>query len=199
VYAARIPGARHDHREQSRWAYRLLEMALQKEYPKICTPVLVQKNNEGKPFLKEYPRIHISISHSGAYVACALGEKSVGVDVEAWKKRSKQERIVEKLHPLERELFYGTEEAEKEEVFYGLWVLKESFLKAEGSGLRIPLSAFRVYVVPGITKRVDQTLHEHTYYTRLYAVEEEGVSLAVCTEEPELAERPFWIAFPESV
>lgn len=36
----------------------------------------------GKPYLLDYPEVHFNISHSGQYVACAVGSKPVGIDVQ---------------------------------------------------------------------------------------------------------------------
>ncbi|MEI3525544.1 MAG: 4'-phosphopantetheinyl transferase superfamily protein [Eubacteriales bacterium] len=109
----------------------------------------MEKDEKGKPYLAGYPHIHISISHSGPYIACAFGDKPVGVDVEMWKAHPKWRRIVDKLHPREREELLqscgGTISGDTEEPvreFCGLWVRKESFLKAIGEGLRVPLDAF---------------------------------------------------------
>ena len=127
VYVAKSSSEEENPKKQSARARRLLDMALKKEYPSVCAPVRVEKDTLGKPYLPDYPQICVSISHSGPYVACALGEKPVGVDVEVWKKRKTLGRIVEKLHPLEREAYVRASEEKKEEIFFGIWVQKESF------------------------------------------------------------------------
>lgn len=35
----------------------------------------------GKPYLLNYPDVHFNISHSGEYVACAVADSPVGVDI----------------------------------------------------------------------------------------------------------------------
>ena len=162
-------------------ARRLLTSALETEYGIPASAFQVEKDEKGKPYLTGYPHIHISISHSGPYIACAFGEKPVGVDVEMWKAHPKWRRIVDKLHPREREellqscggvISGDTEEPVRE--FCGLWVRKESFLKAIGEGLRVPLALFDT-----TGDWVEQELSPERW--RLWQYEpEEGCSLAVC-------------------
>lgn len=185
---------RMNHMQQSEWARRLLDIALKREYPELCAPILLERDKWGKPFLAEYPDIFINLSHSGIYAACAIGEKPVGVDVEAWKTRKQMRRIVEKFHPFETKAFLEAEEAEREALFHDIWVLKESFLKAVGKGLRLPLNSF--CTLPGM-EQVVQTMDEKRYYSKLYRLEGEACSLSVCSEEKELAEEPVWITISE--
>lgn len=208
VYAARIPEAQdgcrkrtpakaaYSHKEQSEWAYRLLEEALKREFPGLCMPVSVEKDTWGKPFLKDYPGISVSISHSGGFVACAIGEKPVGVDLEVWKNRKNGSRVVEKFHPEEQSMLGELEEEQRQRAFFELWVLKESFLKAEGRGLRIRLDSF--CVKPGIEGKgqVEQSLNDRNYFFQLYQIPGELASLAVCSEEKELADEPIWLTLP---
>lgn len=197
VYAARIPGMGHSHAEQSKWAYRLLDMAVTETYPEIGAPVFVEKDEYGKPFPKDYPELHISISHSGAFVACAVGEKPVGVDLEVWKNRRNREGVLRRFHLKEQSWFCGVPEEQKMEAFHDLWVVKESFVKAMGKGLRIPLDAFCVNVRAGKTVCVRQELSEEPYYCRLYPLQQEALSLAVCSEDKELAKQLIWLTLPQ--
>lgn len=130
-------------------ARELLRSGLEAAYGMPATAFRVEKDKKGRPYLAGYPDIYISISHSGPYAACAFGYKPVGVDVEAWKSHPKWQRIVDKLHPREREKLLqvcgsGSSGDREEPVknFCDLWVRKESFLKAIGEGLRIPLDTF---------------------------------------------------------
>lgn len=217
VYIARIPGENQNYTQQSKGAYRLLEQALLREHPEISAPVCVEKDSCGKPFSPGYPQIHISISHSGGFAACAIGEKPVGVDLEMWKTRKNPGKIVGKFHVREQEAYKKAIDAEEEgeagqgiagglvvqEAFYNLWVLKESFLKAEGRGIRIPLDTFcvlggnKILGAAGFFGPVEQSLNEQEYFCRLYAVGDKGLSLAVCSEEKEMEEQAVWLTLPK--
>lgn len=193
VYIGEFPKTKDAFRQQSKWAHRLLELVLEREYPELGGPVLLEQDEKGKPFLSEYPEIQINLSHSGCWAACAIGEKPVGVDVEQWKSRKAQERVVKKFHPVEQKKYQAAVEEERNCVFHELWVLKESFLKAEGSGLGIPLDSFYIEETGKETGQVVQSRNDRTYYCRLYRMKGREASLAVCSEESAFAEEPFWM------
>ena len=174
--------------DPSEAARELLVSALENEYRIPAAEVRIEKDEKGKPYLEGYSDLYISISHSGPYIACAFGDKPVGVDTEMWKAHPKWRRIVDKMHLREREAFdracggAASEEAEEPvEAFCDLWVRKESFLKAIGEGLRIPLYAFDT-----TEERVRQELRKEPYFIRNYRVEKEPVSIAVCAKEEKL-------------
>ena len=174
--------------DPSEAARELLVSALENEYGIPAAEVRIEKDEKGKPYLEGYSDLYISISHSGPYIACAFGDKPVGVDTEMWKAHPKWRRIVDKMHLREREAFdracggAASEEAEEPvEAFCDLWVRKESFLKAIGEGLRIPLYAFDT-----TEERVRQELRKEPYFIRNYRVEKEPVSIAVCAGEEKL-------------
>ncbi len=197
VYIAKFSEEERGYTLQSRRAHRLLETVLKREYPNVRGPFSLGKDKNGKPFLEKHPEIYVNLSHSGPYAACALGEAPVGVDVEAWKKRSRWEGITRKLHPEEREDLWKTDEAEREKRFLNLWVLKESFMKAEGRGLGLPLDSFYMDVKPGTPGSVRQEQPGAPYYYLLYDMGEEACSLAVCSRDPELPPEPVWVSLPE--
>ena len=174
--------------DPSEAARELLVSALENEYGIPAAEVRIEKDEKGKPYLEGYSDLYISISHSGPYIAYAFGDKPVGVDTEMWKAHPKWRRIVDKMHLREREAFdracggAASEEAEEPvEAFCDLWVRKESFLKAIGEGLRIPLYAFDT-----TEERVRQELRKEPYFIRNYRVEKEPVSIAVCAGEEKL-------------
>ena len=174
--------------DPSEAARELLVSALENEYGIPAAEARIEKDEKGKPYLEGYSDLYISISHSGPYIACAFGDKPVGVDTEMWKAHPKWRRIVDKMHLREREAFdracggAASEEAEEPvEAFCDLWVRKESFLKAIGEGLRIPLYAFDT-----TEERVRQELRKEPYFIRNYRVEREPVSIAVCAKEEKL-------------
>ena len=47
-----------------------------------CDSIPVIKGVHGKPQLKEYPHIFHNISHTAGLAACAIGDVSMGIDVE---------------------------------------------------------------------------------------------------------------------
>lgn len=94
----------------------------------------------GKPRLLNHPRICFSLSHSGRYAACALSDREVGVDIQC------AEKLHEKLQRrcfTPREQAYVKESADPLRAFAVVWAMKESYLKAKGTGLSVPLTAVR--------------------------------------------------------
>ena len=96
----------------------------------------LEENPLGKPHLRDFPNIHFSLSHSGKYAVCAVGDSPLGVDVE-------QPRCTMEIA---RRFFHETElpETEDKDYLLRLWTAKEAFVKALGGGLTIPLNSFRV-------------------------------------------------------
>lgn len=194
VYWAEIPDGERKPGLQSKWAHRLLETALKRQYPEIDS-IFLERDAKGKPFLPEHPGIHINLSHSGRYAACAIGEKPVGIDVECHKGRKRRDLVVKKFHPKEQRAYEMASEDKRELLFYELWVLKESFMKAEGSGLGIPLNSFYMEEVYSGEGQVRQSRNDRSYYYKLYPFHDRALSLAVCSEEAVFSKEPIQISF----
>lgn len=97
----------------------------------------------GKPALRESTAPRFSLSHSGDRALCALSDAEIGCDLE--KLRRPALPIVERrFHPREAAWLFSLPEREQARAFFRLWTLKESYLKATGRGLSLPLSAFCV-------------------------------------------------------
>lgn len=103
-----------------------------------------QIGKHGKPFFPAYPEFHFNLSHSGTQVLCAVAVTEVGCDVE--KITAYNDRLAKRFfHPQEYAALCALSTADEQaELFYRLWTLKESFLKATGRGLSLPLNDFSV-------------------------------------------------------
>lgn len=119
-------------------------------------------DENGKPTGEE---TEFNFSHSGDIAVCAVSDFPVGVDVE--KIRDVNMDIArKKFCPSECEAIFSS--ANPTESFFEYWVKKESYVKALGEGLRIPLKEINV---DEITDR-----KFHTYKIK-------GYKLCVCTIE----------------
>ncbi|PPK79173.1 4'-phosphopantetheinyl transferase [Lacrimispora xylanisolvens] len=132
----------------------LLRKGLKKDYgidygESDSVPVI--KGVHGKPQLKEYPHIFHNISHTAGLAACAIGDVPMGIDVEEIRPFS--EKIIRKvMSEQEKEQFYKLKEEERTAFFFKIWTLKESYVKAGGWGITIPLTEFSFELRPdGIT------------------------------------------------
>jgi 4'-phosphopantetheinyl transferase len=100
-------------------------------------------NKYGKPLLKGNCGIYFNVSHSGDWIVCAVDNEPIGIDIE-------------KIIPVELEIatqFFSDEEYKMlmakspedwQHFFFDLWTLKESYIKAVGKGLSMPLKSFTV-------------------------------------------------------
>lgn len=112
--------------EQTAAGRRLLKETVKSAYGvEDFTPSF---NENGKPLLDF---CFFSLSHSGKYVACALSDRRIGVDIQ-------------KYHPIKRRSSYKLFTAEEnayiaagnpDERFFTLWTMKEAYIKAIGGRL----------------------------------------------------------------
>jgi 4'-phosphopantetheinyl transferase len=105
-------------------------------------------NEHGKPGVDLPGKTQFNVSHSGSWVVCAVDNGTVGVDVE-------------RIHGVDFEIskrFFGPAEHEdlallsgeaKKERFFDYWTVKESYIKAIGSGLSHPLKSFSIFFKDG--------------------------------------------------
>ena len=98
---------------------------------------------QGKPYLPGLPDVHFSLSHSGTWVLCALSDAELGCDVEGTR-RCDPALARRFFHPDETAWLLSLPPREQDAAFLRLWTLKESYLKAVGLGLSLPLDAFRI-------------------------------------------------------
>ncbi len=86
---------------------------------------------------------HFNLSHSGDYIALAVSDANVGIDIEC--KEDKGLRVAKRCFT---ESEYAYIMAEKEELrmqaFRDIWTMKESFLKFTGTGISVPLHSFSI-------------------------------------------------------
>lgn len=111
--------------------------------------IIISKNAYGKPYITNKRNFHFNISHSGKWVVCAVGEKPVGIDIELIGKINLEtaEKIAERFFSREEyEDIFLRENKNPLTYFYEIWTLKESFIKATGKGLAIPLNSFTVKI-----------------------------------------------------
>ena len=159
----------------------------------------VSKNAYGKPYLQGHPSFHYNISHSGDYVVCAVHQQEIGVDIE---KEMPFDWHVAKDLFTEAE-FEQVKTGEKSlSAFYDIWTLKESYIKAIGKGLAMPLSQFEVkkhsLAFIELTD-LDRGSRVTDYTCRQYQVEE-GYYLSICayqTEIHQFCERPVYLSFEQ--
>jgi 4'-phosphopantetheinyl transferase len=122
----------------------LVKMVLTINFQLSKEELVFAYSDHNKPFLIQRPNLHYNISHSGEWVVAAFSELPVGVDIEKVKKANLT--VADRFFSTEEKSFIqNMEAAERDEWFFNFWTVKESYLKAIGTGLTKPLSSFSVY------------------------------------------------------
>ena len=146
----------------------LLYQALKEEGIDYSAVKIGRGKNE-KPFLTDFPEIHFNLSHSDSRVMCVTGDTSVGCDVQ--KKKESDLRIAKRFFAPEEVLFIesAADRVEQANRFCRIWTLKESYIKALGSGLSTGLESFCV----SFDKNTGEALNIGEYFFREFDLEEE--------------------------
>ncbi|WP_179281026.1 4'-phosphopantetheinyl transferase superfamily protein [Paenibacillus sp. XY044] len=135
----------------------------------------------GKPVFADEPDIHFNISHSGDWVAAAMGPAELGVDVEQM--LPVDLGIAESFFsPAELGQLQSLTQEERLGPFYDIWTLKESYIKCIGKGLSQPLDSFAIMVHPDGTIEYSGPDEEACHYQFTLIPMEGPYKLAVCSK-----------------
>jgi len=123
-----------------------VKLIFEKQLKLDKTQFSIEIQEYGKPCIQNNRGLHFNISHSGNIILIGIAfHYEMGVDVEV--KNNEIDHI-----DLSKSVFSLDEHAELKileknrvvEGFYNCWSMKESFIKALGLGLQIPLDQFSV-------------------------------------------------------
>ena len=109
---------------------------------------VVSYRKNGKPYLSGYPHIHFNLSHSGCRALAVFARVETGCDIEQVQQAdlALAQRFFTRK---EYDFIAGQQGSERQnEAFFRLWTLKESLLKAVGTGLSLSLDAFEITISP---------------------------------------------------
>ena len=109
----------------------LLRYMLWNEF-RVPMDVKISIGEFGKPYLPDYSSVHFIISHSGKFVACAVYNKQIGIDIQ-------------KITPYRSDIAFRTcsnsellqikSSYDKSTEFTKIWTVKEAYLKMLGLGI----------------------------------------------------------------
>lgn len=114
-----------------------------------------ERDAYGKPFVdKRFAvSINFNISHSGDYIVIVFSElQFLGVDIEKINfDKSKRIRLISEgcFTDFEQQKMFIGSHINYVTTFYQIWTLKESYLKASGFGLSLPMNSFDLSSVIG--------------------------------------------------
>jgi len=105
-----------------------------------------QFNDYGKPRVSDQSNIKFNLSHSGKYLLIGIGRHhEVGVDTEIYNETIDHLDLARSVFSQqERTALELLSDGERIHAFYRCWSMKESFIKAVGRGLQLPLDQFSV-------------------------------------------------------
>jgi len=136
------------------------------------------KNEFGKPYVRNRSDAYFNVSHSGDWVVCALARNEIGIDIEKIKQINSQiadcffskEELVSLNH------IEGNDRLNR---FYEIWTLKESYVKAVGEGLSMPLNSFTVRTGNRVVS-VKSEKNFGQFYFKIFEIDE-GYKMAACS------------------
>lgn len=144
-----------------KWAWELLREILIERYQVDIAETGIHKDKYGKPSLPAATNLYFNLSHCEGMVACIISEREAGIDVEYLRPYCR--KVIRKACTLEEQEaldqmrstrkaaceMQKVQEAEviqkeqhctaEDELFFRLWTLKESYIKAIGKGLSFPM------------------------------------------------------------
>lgn len=172
-------------KERSIGAGLLLEYGLRAGGYTLCsdipdkTQLHIEYGKHGKPYLAENPKMQFNLSHAGDYVAAIFAETAVGIDIESV--RTANLAVAMRFFTPEEYAYlqsvreqHGDGECLNLE-FARLWTRKESYIKAVGEGMHLPLADFEVLS--------DTVAGTFQYYLKSWHTLEHYV-ISVCAENP---------------
>ena len=132
---------------------------------------------------------HFNLSHSGRWIACAVGGSPVGIDIEPVRRNARHALVVARFSE-EEAAWVGDRGAASARRFSALWTLKEAYAKATGAGLAAPLSSIRLRPSSVTRCEASSPLVGALSWQCLLERLEASYWLAVCCEsEPVIASR----------
>jgi len=138
-----------------RWLLRTVVGARLGLAPEAVPLVEVDRGALAVPVPSNPGDVRFNLSHTDGLVAVAItAGREVGVDVEDTRRRGRTVELADRFFSPEevtalRALPAGAAQRDR---FFRLWTLKESYIKARGQGLAIPLAGFRFTLdEPGAT------------------------------------------------
>ena len=149
----------------------------------------IDYDSHEKPFFAD-SKIHFNLSHSEQRVMCVMASNPVGCDVE---------KITDIDLDIARRYFFRKEfeviekcrtQVEKNDMFFRLWTLKESFMKCTGLGFYLPLNEFEVSIKdsgPTVRQNVDDSTYEFSEWNA-----DDGYKYAVCMKKQNCNEETEW-------
>ncbi len=117
-----------------------------------------EKNKYGRPHIAPFHRVSLkfNLSHTDGLIVCAVvRDREMGVDVEDIKRGGDLIDVADRFFsPGEVHDLHQLPVSRHMDRFFDYWTLKESYIKARGMGLSIPLEQFSFHIGDGPEIRI---------------------------------------------
>lgn len=112
------------------------------------------RNSHGRPEIAGPaggPNLRFNLSNTRGLIACLVAlDRDVGADVEDTERRGGSLEVADRFFsPFEVDALHALPEGSQRARFFEYWTLKESYIKARGMGLAIPLDHFSFHLDDG--------------------------------------------------
>jgi 4'-phosphopantetheinyl transferase len=105
----------------------------------------ITRDERGRPVVLGSPEVRVSLSHSGAFVACAASSRDVGIDIERGDRVEADAELARYVcTAAERDWLEARPAEEGRHALVRLWVRKEALAKALGVGFGLPFATVDV-------------------------------------------------------
>ncbi len=146
-----------------------------------CAEKEVFYGAHGKPQIEG---LHFNLSHSGELVVCAVGEMSVGCDIEKVKRSSR--KVARRCFGMREQAFLNhVPETEYDNSFFRIWTLKEAYVKMTGEGMHVDFRTFDMEIGEEVEVFRNGVLQNCRF--REYCMED--YRIAVCSQEKTFAKQ----------
>ena len=110
--------------------------------------IVFSKGEHGKPDLSPPQPLQFNLSHTNSLIVCAIStEVELGVDCEYIDRNNDILNIADRyFSPDETQELFSLPSEQQRSRFFDYWTLKESYIKACGQGLAIPLDQFSFHI-----------------------------------------------------
>ncbi len=139
---------------------------------------------KGKPFLRDFPQIQFSVSHSRNLWLCGIQDQPLGIDIECKSMKrglssmnaegqTRFDKIAVRYFTVAEQKYVKTH---GEDGFYQVWVYKEAYIKCKGTGISEVLASFSVIEEDQLIKRrklhyLDEIHLNEMYLKEMHLVE----------------------------
>ena len=135
--------------KQHSHAHNLLRECLKPLNIAYSAETAVSKNKYGKPSLTNHLEVKYNLSHADGICACILSDCECGIDCENVREY-RQQVMKRAFSDSEKNMILSAPENQRNLLFFRLWTLKESYIKAIGKGLSYPMNQANFSVANGV-------------------------------------------------